>query len=546
MPRIKKAVRKTTGGKAPVKKPAVKKATAAPKRKPAPKKKPAAKKPAAKKVVAVSIDAELGKKSLLALKRMCGKLGVTDCGTTKAELIVQILDAQALGGDAEFVEIKVPVKRGSKKTTKTIEIDIVDDDDVVEAPKRGRPPKKTAVKKPAVKKTSVKKPAPKKTIKKAAPKKPVKSKDTESAYSGKKVPELRVECKTRGIDASKCKLNKLELIAVLEEWDALHPDGIEIDAASEEEFEDSDEDPGSGDEDVGINIDPATDSAESAESSESEDEGPSDINKMSVAQLKAALIEMGVKKPVGKREVLIQKLKEKYDEDFAPNRCDADVRPAECGDTEACDSRSGTCIPQADIPKTSFKLTLAEGRIIYGTKANLVKLQKILGGDIEAPPKTKGGKKPKVIDIDLDEEEVKLDEEVEVAPPQDDVSVGDDDRAEIDEYMKNITDFVNRSDASSKSTLQSKLGDLLFGDDDASDQEDAPVTKLKQQILAIKKGASPKDVAPVKGKGGKALKGSSPKPVTAPAERPREDTKVTLQRQEIFQTFQNCLESLPV
>lgn len=466
-----------------------------------------AKSKAAKKAADAEQDfvKSLNAKKVPALRKMCTELGVKDCTGLKADLIVQIIDARSLAENVDEVVITSAKKQGKSKKKKEIVLEFEEEVSSVRKPKTkakvkakkigkvktAKKPKTAPVKspvKPKVKKgktkTSSVKPKVKKGKTKTSPVKPkvkkgkVKKTKTESAYSGKTVSTLKALCKKRGIDAEKCALSRDELVAVLEEYDSLHAGETEV-----------------------------------------------AVVKAKVTKKKASPKKKVVKASPVKKGKAIKKSKVKA------KRCDAVDDPLLCEENMICDAKSGACVDNQK-GKYSYKLIVDE-RTIIGTKALLMKLQGILGGDISGPePKAKKGKgKKEEIDIVFVDDEEKPDEIdlIDDGTPDPERDMSEEDKTLFDQIMAQTRETIGKT--SKTTSLQGKLDDLINDED-----QDAEIGILKDKIQKIKtgKGPSPK-------------RGVSPKksPVPPPVEiKARGSTKVELERQEIFETFQKCLESL--
>lgn len=460
---------------------------------------PAKKKAAAKKVEADdSIKALQGKKVPM-LRKMCRDLGIEDCTGLKADLITQILDAQALASEEVEIVIKKP-KATRKSVVKPVELIIDVDEDEEPAPKKKVVKKKTPVKKtPAkkvvkkkspVKKTPVKKVVKKTPVKKTPVKKVVKKKvpvKTASVYSKKTVVALRALCKRRDIDADKCALVRDELIAVLEEYDALHAD---------------------------------------------------DVDSPKVVKSKVVKKKTPVKKVV-KKKTPVKKVKKVA-------RCDDVEDPLECDEGTICSAKIGKCVDEAK-GKFSYKLVI-DDRSIFGTKATITKLQSFLGGDIVPPaPKAKRGAvkktpKPKEISIvfeDEDEDEPDKPGEIDITPDEEDEPIlsPEEEEEQMEKYRKEIEAYVKKKEAGPK-TVQGKLEDLLNEDP----LEPSDVDVLKEQIKKMKTGEVRKTP-----EGPKVTPQRMTPSVASPPKTPvRGSTKVELAKQDLLTEFQKCLESLSV
>ena len=489
----------------------------------------------------------LNAKKVPALRKMCNDLDIEDCTGLKADLIIQIIDAKALASEGEEMIIEVPKKKKAKapkakvskakaketkakaskakvskakvSKAKTKASKAKASKAKVSKTKASKAKAKVSKKKEliieiseddvepeivAVKKSKVGKKSPAKKSK-VGKKSPAKKSPAKKSKVGKKSPAKKSKVgkkkdvkKTESVYAGKT-ISALKLLCKKRGIDA---------------------------EKCALVYDELIAVLEEYDSLHASD--------MEVTVVKAKVSKKGKSK----------KPKEK--------RCDDSEDPLLCEEGEICYAKTGKCV-DGEKGKYSHKLTI-DDRVIFGTKATLLKLQGILGGDISLPASkakkgVKGKAKPKEMDIVfVEEEEVTEGEEVvdevvdeEVVEEVVDEEITEEDVADEDmspeeqetmkKYRKDIIAFIKKKKPSP--TLQGKLDDLL--NEEENDEEiktlSSAIKKMKSPDLVVKKTPSPKKTTPLS---------VSPKPPI------RGSTKVELKKQEIFETFQKCLESLSV
>jgi len=196
----------------------------------------------------------------------------------------------------------------------------------------------------------------------------------------------------------------------------------------------------------------------------------------------------------------------------APKRCDAKEDPLECDEGDLCSATSGKCMKDTPAVRKGKSELHVDGRIIVGTAETIDSLQKILGGEV----KRAGAKAEKVKKVSSVKKTPTPKKRSSSPKRKSSTPKRTPSPVRKASSVKKAPSAPKRASPKDVKGLERRLEELLAEDM----QDEIEISKIQAKLKALKGKKAP---SPVAGK---------------------RAGKVEMKKQEIYDTFKKCLESL--